>query len=416
MKINTCFFIAEKFILVLFVVLIQTSCSGNKTTQVDNNNFDKDTLALNLLLTGAEQTHLYFPLIENQKIGIVTNQTGVIGNVHIVDSLVSAGMNVEKIFAPEHGFRGDAEAGEKFSSNIDQRTGIEVVSLYGANLIPKKEDIEVLDLVIFDIQDVGARFYTYISTMHHVMEVCAQTNVQLIILDRPNPNGFYVDGPILDMEYQSFIGMHPIPIVHGLTVGELAMMINGEGWLSGGKKCDVTVVPVSGYTHSTLYHLPIPPSPNLPNMASVYLYPSLCLFEGTVMSVGRGTDTPFEIFGHPLYNNKSFRFVPESRPGFAAKPPFMGEECFGLSVSEFADSIIENPRLILSWLIESYEFLHSKTNFFRSNMFEKLTGSTTMRKQIIAGKTEEEIRSSWQSQLDEYKKMRKKYLLYDDFE
>ncbi len=402
--------------LTLFTALSCMLFSCHSHIENTESTSTQDSLAKPPILTGAEQTEKYFPLIENKKVGIVTNQTGVIGKVHLVDSLVSAGMNVLRIFAPEHGFRGQAEAGHKIQAGVDDKTGIRVVSLYGSNFKPKAEDISDLDIIIFDIQDVGARFYTYISTMHYVMESCAQADIPLLILDRPNPNGFYVDGPVLDPQFRSFIGMHPIPVVHGMTVGELAQMINGEGWLEGGIQCKLTVIPVSGYTHSTLYELPVAPSPNLQSPESVLLYPSLCLFEGTVVSVGRGTDTPFEIFGHPFWPETPFSFTPESRPGYAANPPHLGKICFGMNVHDYADSLKNNPKLELKWLIDAFRFLNETTDFFSENMFDKLSGSSVLRQQILDGKSESEIRQSWQPKLDEFRQKRKKYLLYEDFE
>ncbi len=368
-----------------------------------------------IIKTGAERTELYFPLLEGKNIGVVTNQTGIIGDVHLIDSLLSANINIVKIFSPEHGFRGESGAGEKIISSIDPHTGIEIISLYGTKFKPTKQDIAELNIMVYDIQDVGVRFYTYISTMHYVMEACAEVGIPLIILDRPNPNGFYIDGPVLEHKYKSFIGMHPIPVVYGMTVGELAIMINDEGWLKGGIKCSLQVIPVENYTHKTLYHIPVAPSPNLQSMKAVYLYPSLCLFEGTVLSVGRGTDTPFEIIGHPLYPVQKFSFIPENRPGFAVNPPFMNEVCYGLKLSNFADSVIVNPKLEIKFLIDAYDHLHNKTDFFNPNMFDKLAGNSTLRKQIKEGKSEEEIRQSWLPQLEDFKQKRKKYLLYEDF-
>jgi len=387
------------------------SCGNNGHTQETPNN--QDTSAQEAIFkTGAEQTELYFSLLEGKKIGIVTNQTGIIGNIHLVDSLTFAGIEIATIFAPEHGFRGHAEAGEKVKSDIDAKTGIRIISLYGSYFKPAQKDLEGIDIMIFDIQDVGVRFYTYISTMHYVMEACAEAGIPLIVLDRPNPNGFYVDGPILDPAFKSFIGMHPIPIVHGMTVGELAMMINGEKWLENGDTCNLTVIPMANYTHDMVYHLPVPPSPNLPSPQSVYLYPSLCLFEGTVMSVGRGTDTPFEIFGHPDFPMKEFSFTPESRPGFSATPLHMGKTCYGLNLANYADTLLMNPKLELKWVIMAYNMMPDKKNFFKNNMFDKLTGSSSIRNQIIQGLTEEEIIKTWQSELDEFKKKREQYLMY----
>jgi uncharacterized protein YbbC (DUF1343 family) len=403
-------------ILSLIGLFVFTNCHGRESKKIEKEIVeihDSETLQIK---TGAEQTEKYFDLLIGKKIGIVTNQTGVIGKVHLVDTLLQAGFDVMRIFAPEHGFRGHAEAGEKVASSIDSKTGVQVVSLYGSNFKPDLKDVMGIDIMIFDIQDVGARFYTYISTLHYIMEACAQANTPLLILDRPNPNGFYVDGPLLRPEFTSFIGMHPIPIVHGMTIGELARMIQGESWLNNGLKCEMTIIPILNYSHADLYQLPIPPSPNLQSMSAIYLYPSLCLFEGTVMSVGRGTDFPFEVFGHPLFSDGTFSFTPESRPGFAAKPPFMGKVCYGLHLTDYVDTLLENPRIELKWLIRSYELLHDKTSFFQNNMFDKLTGSSELRKQITSGVSEEHIRAGWKSDVDNFKAIRTKYLLYDDFE
>lgn len=397
------------------ISVLSISCKGN-VEQNQNIQSNDTSFVEPVLKTGAEQTTLYYPLLEGKKIGVVSNQTGMIGEVHLIDSLSNAGFQIIKIFAPEHGFRGFAEAGEKVGSETDEKTGIPLISLYGNHFKPTPEDMKSIDIMIFDIQDVGARFYTYISTMHYVMEACAELDIPLIILDRPNPNGFYVDGPVLQAGYESFVGMHPIPIVHGLTVGELAQMINGEGWLKNGIQCSLTVIPVSGYTHKTIYQLPIAPSPNLQSTEAMYLYPSLCLFEGTVMSVGRGTETPFEMYGHPNYPDKSFSFIPLSKPGFALNPLYLNETCYGQMLHDYAQHLIADPKLEIQWLLDSYRQLSIESAFFKINMFDKLTGSSIMRQMILEGKTEQEIRKSWQPQLDEFKQIRKKYLLYEDFE
>ncbi len=409
----------SSLLLFLLMSVSVLSCQNTSSGKIEESTAETNerNLSENLpVVPAANRTDLYFPLLEGKKVGIVANQTAKVEYEHLVDFLINSHIDIQVIFAPEHGFRGHAEAGEKVVSGVDPMTGIKVVSLYAGNFKPQQKDLEGIDVMIFDIQDVGARFYTYISTMHYVMEACVEAEIPLIILDRPNPNGFYVDGPVLQPEFKSFIGMHPIPLVHGLTVGELALMINGEGWLSGGMQCELHVIPVERYTHSTLYHLPVAPSPNLQSKEAIYLYPSLCLFEGTVVSVGRGTDTPFEIFGHPKLNDFQFSFVPESRPGFSASPPFMNETCFGRNLNSYADTIVASPKLELKWVIETYRHLHDKGSFFNANMFDKLAGTSELRKQIIAGMSEQEIRKSWKDDLDEYKKMRKKYLLYDDFE
>jgi len=369
------------------------------------------------LICGADQTELYFELLKGKNICIVTNQTGTIGDRHLPDSLYSAGFKIKAIFAPEHGFRGHGEAGEHISNSIDEQTGIQIISLYGRNYKPVKEDLQDMDLMIFDIQDVGVRFYTYISTLHYVMEACAENNITLLILDRPNPNGFYVDGPSLDLKFQSFIGMHPVPVVYGMTIGEYAQMLNGEKWLGNGLECNLIIISVKNYTHNTLYELPIRPSPNLQSQEAIYLYPSVCLFEGTVMSVGRGTNSPFEIIGHPNYPDTSFSFTPVSLEGFSKNPKFKNKKCYGLNLKNFASTIVTtDKKIVLSWLIDSYNALNLGEKFFEKNLFDKLAGTDKLRKQIITGVSEDEIRESWEQDIEKFKEIRKKYLLYPDFE
>jgi uncharacterized protein YbbC (DUF1343 family) len=364
---------------------------------------------------GAERTQKYFPMLQQKRIAITTNHTAYIGEKHIVDSLAGAGFDVRKVFAPEHGFRGKEAAGAHIGDGIDPKTGIPVLSLYGKKKKPEPEDLQDVDIVLFDIQDVGVRFYTYISTMSYMMEACAEAGIPFIVLDRPNPHGHYVDGPILEDGFSSFVGLHPVPVVHGMTIGEYARMVNGEGWLQNGKKCQLQVIPVAGYTHTDLYQLPIPPSPNLPNMAAVYLYPSLAFFEGSNVSVARGTDFPFQAFGHPDLHGAPFRFTPESRQE-APRPPQLGKECKGYHLEEFGGRFIRNYRqLYLYWLIETYRDLGGEPSFFLP-FFDKLAGSDMLRKQIISGLSESQIRESWQEGLNKYKLIRKKYLLYPDFE
>lgn len=368
------------------------------------------------IITGAEQTHRYFPLLKDKTIAVVANHTSLIGKAHLVDRMLSAGIRVTKVFSPEHGFRGKADAGEKVDDKIDLVTGLPIISLYGNHKKPGAEDLEEIDLVIFDIQDVGARFYTYISTMTYVMEACAENNIPVIVLDRPNPNGFYVDGPVLQSEFRSFVGMHPVPIVHGMTVGEYAKMVNGEFWMKDSVQCALSVIPVKNYSHTDFYDLPVKPSPNLPNKYAVYLYPSLCLFEGTVVSVGRGTDYPFQVIGHPEYLLGSYFFVPRSIPGAATNPKYQGQHCNGQNLIGYAREMKNNPaQLNLSFLIGYYEALKDKTDFF-NNYFEKLAGTNELRTQIEDGLKEDEIRAGWQPELDRFKKIRKKYLIYADFE
>lgn len=366
------------------------------------------------IITGAEQTSEYLPLLKDKSIGIVANQTTVVGNIHLVDTLLALDINVVKVFGPEHGFRGSAGAGEHVKDGRDSKTGLEVVSLYGSKRKPLPEDLAGLDLMIFDIQDVGVRFYTYISTMTYVMESCAAEGIPVLILDRPNPHGSYVDGPVLDPAWSSFVGLHTIPVVHGMTVGEYAQMVNGEGWLSGDLTCELEVIPVKNYTHRTPYELPIPPSPNLPNQNAILLYPSLCFFEGTIMSIGRGTDLPFQVVGHPRYGLGSFTFMPEDRPGASMNPKYEGELCYGQNLTGFVEYFRENPKkLYLDGLIEMYNYFKGKEEFF-TPYFDKLAGSDRLRLQIEDGKTETEIRASWRAELDTFKKVREKYLIYPD--
>ncbi len=360
------------------------------------------------LLLGAEQTESYLPQLKDQKIGLLINHTSMVGELHLVDFLLQNEVSVKKIFAPEHGFRGKADAGELVKDNLDSGTGIPVISIYGKNKKPTAEMLSGLDVVIFDIQDVGTRFYTYISSMHYMMEACAKYKVKMIVFDRPNPND-YVDGPILDLKYQSFVGMHPIPVVHGLTVGELAKMINGEGWLEGGVKCDLEVITMKNYTHGDRYDLPIKPSPNLPNMQSIKLYPSLCFFEGTKMSIGRGTLFPFQVIGYSEEQFGSFTFTPESTEGMAKYPKLEGKLCYGIDLRE-ADV---SDKLDLSFVISFYKKWKSDDAFF-TKYFDTLAGTDVLKKQIESGMTEEEIRKSWQQGLDDYKSLRKSYLLYGE--
>ncbi|MBK8226387.1 MAG: DUF1343 domain-containing protein [Flavobacteriales bacterium] len=363
---------------------------------------------------GAERTEEYLPLLANQRIGVVTNHTGRIGRIHLVDSLVALKVEVVKVFAPEHGFRGDADAGEQVKDHRDPRTGLSIVSLYGKSKKPSAAQLADVDVLLFDIQDVGARFYTYISTLHYAMEAALAHQKKVIVLDRPNPNGFYVDGPLLDTAYRSFVGMHPVPIVHGMTIGEYARMINGEGWLPDGMRCDLTVIACEGYEHDLFIKLDERPSPNLPNMASVYLYPSLCLFEGTVVSVGRGTEKPFQCIGYPGNPVGDHRFTPRAMPG-AKDPPHKGHECKGLDLEAYGgfQSRMEK-RINLQWLVGLHAEAPEKAGFF-TPFFDKLAGSKDLRERIQRGDSEEAIRASWKPGLERFMRIRSKYLLYPDF-
>ncbi len=366
------------------------------------------------VLPGAYQTKEYISLLTGKNIGMVVNPTSMVGNTHLVDSFLKMGLQVKKIFAPEHGFRGDHSAGAKVSSTIDEKTKIPIISLYGSHKKPTKDDYKDIDYMVFDMQDVGVRFYTFLSTMHYVMEACAENNVPLLILDRPNPNGFYVDGPILEPAFKSFVGIHPIPIVHGMTLGELSLMINGEGWLENKVKADVKIIHVRNYHHNRRYKIPVKPSPNLPSQASIYLYPSLCLFEGTNVSVGRGTPHPFECFGKPGLKEVSYKFTPKNIPGVADNPPFKNQECNGVLLTSFGENYIPNfQKLYLEWLILTYKQAKANNETFFNDFFNKLAGNATLRKQIEDGKTQDQIFESWKAGLDAFKKQREPYLLYD---
>ncbi|WP_418893577.1 exo-beta-N-acetylmuramidase NamZ domain-containing protein [Limibacterium fermenti] len=362
---------------------------------------------------GAENTSLYFPLLQGKRVAVMSNQTGMVGNEHLVDMLLKNDIRIAGIFSPEHGFRGTADAGEHVSSSIDEKTGIPIWSLYGSGSgKPSADKMKQFDVLVFDLQDVGLRFYTYYASMARLMDACAEHGKKMIVLDRPNPNGFYVDGPILDMKYKSGVGWLPIPVVHGMTLGELALMINGEKWLPEGRTCDVTVVPCENYTHQTRYDLPVAPSPNLPNNHSIYLYPSTCLFEGTVVSLGRGTPYPFEIYGHPKYKGSDFSFTPRSVPG-AKNPPLLNETCYGVDLRPVSDEVIWEKRFDLSYVIDAYANLQMGEKFFTA-FFEKLVGVEYIRQDIIAGKSADEIKKKWQNDVERFKQQRKPYLLYEE--
>lgn len=367
------------------------------------------------VVPGAALTKAYFPLLVKKRMALVVNQASRIGTTHLADSLVRAGFLVSKILAPEHGFRGTADAGQALGNTIDAATGISVISLYGKHIKPDAADLKDIDLVVFDLQDVGARFYTYLSTLHEVMLACAEQHIPLLVLDRPNPNGSYIDGPVLDtLHCRSFVGMHPVPVVYGMTIGEYAAMINGEGWLGGGNHCSLNVQPIGGYTHASSYPLPLPPSPNLPNDLSIQLYPGLCFFEGTVISLGRGTDFPFQVAGHPALRQFSFSFTPRSIPGKSSHPPYEDQTCYGLDLRSYDPNAPENRgRLNLGPLLKLYASFPQKDKFFNA-YFEKIAGTLLLRSQVIAGLNEQQIRESWKPGLDAFRKIRRKYLLYPD--
>jgi uncharacterized protein YbbC (DUF1343 family) len=364
------------------------------------------------IITGAQQVEQYLPLIRNKSVALVANHASILGHVHLADSLLNLNVNLHKIFCPEHGFRGTSDAGELIDDGKDPILGIPIVSLYGKHKKPTPEDLKGVELVLFDLQDVGVRFYTYISTMTYVMEACAENNIPIVIMDRPNPNGFLIDGPILDSNYRSFVGLHPVPIAYGMTIGEYALMIQGEKWISNAEQLDLKIIPLKNYEHNLLVELAIKPSPNLPNWQSVYLYPSLCLFEGTQVSIGRGTLFPFQVYGSPGMSLGSFSFTPQSIPGMSSHPKFEGEPCFGQNLSGYAENFAHNPiKIQLNWLISSYQMASKKEHFFNS-YFEKLAGTHKLREQIEQGWKEDDIRNSWKPGLETFKETRKKYLLY----
>ena len=407
---------------VCLAMLSLQACANAKVTESDSSGLKSVVRKTenHKILTGAAQTEKYLPLLKGKRIGMVVNPTSVINETTSVDSLLKRGVNIIKIFGPEHGFRGDASAGIKVDDAIDQKTGIKAISLYGKHEIPTPADLADIDIMVFDIQDVGVRFYTYINTLQYVMQACAENKKELLILDRPNPNGFYIDGPILDSRLVSGIGLKPIPIVHGLTVGEYAQMLNGEGWLKNKVQCKITIIKVADYNHDMPYDLPVKPSPNLNTQQSILLYPTLCLFEGTYLSQGRGTLFPFTVLGAPALKGKySFSFTPKSIKGMAETPLHQNQECYGLDLRNYNISNLRKDKVLnLKWLIELYQAYPDKADFFnfklskQMNNFDKLAGVYSLKEQIIAGKSEKEIRASWEPGLSQYKKMRKKYLLY----
>lgn len=413
-----------KSVLYLSALMLIFSCGNNSKVEKNLSSADdvpasSESHAISL---GANRTEMYLPLLKNKKVGVVGNNTTVIYRpsspsesnnqkpyVHLVDSLVSLGVDVVKVFAPEHGFRGAAPAGAKITDGIDDRTGLPLMSLYGNNTKPSAEQLEDVDIMIFDIQDVGTRFYTYISTLHYVMEACAEENIPVIVLDRPNPTGHYIDGPILEPEHQSFVGMDPIPVVHGLTIGEYAKMVNGEQFLENGIQTDLTVIKMENYNHDKQYDPPLPPSPNLPNATAINLYPSLCFFEGTNVNEGRGTSKQFQVFGSPFLDPEVFEYTYVPKPNEGSKDPkHSGETVFGRDLSQ-------HPRIDeinLDWVIEAYENTADKTVFFR-NSFTRLAGTKNIQEQIEAGMSSDEIKETWKDGLEKYAKIREKYLLYD---
>jgi uncharacterized protein YbbC (DUF1343 family) len=401
----------KRTITTIFILFIYLQCSSNKNSpapEADSSLISKPT-PVAALRTGADQIDVLLPKIKGQRVALVVNYTAVIGKTHLADTLKSYGVAIKKIMSPEHGFRGTATAGEHVKDGVDTKTGLPVVSLYGDNRKPTSAQLEDVDVVIFDIQDVGVRFFTYLGTLHYVMEACAENGKKVIVLDRPDPNGSYVDGPVLLLKHKSFIGMHPVPVVHGMTVGEYAQMINGEGWLEGKKKCDLEVVTMKNWTHADTYSLPLKPSPNLPNDQSVRLYPSICFFEGTALSLGRGTMMPFQVIGHPDLKNMPFQFTPVDVPGMAIDPPLENKLCFGLDLRQ-VDVL---KKVDLHYLIDMYNAFPDKEKFFVPH-FARWAGNEVLAQQIKDGLSEEQIRESWQKDLTAFKEVRKKYLLYPE--
>ncbi len=432
----------KNFLMLALSVLILSSCSGQKTGQQSVAGNSRIEINDGRIIPGAERIDVYLPLIRGRRVGIFANQTSMVGNTHLVDTLRKLGVDIKVIFGPEHGFRGTADAGEKVGNYTDAETGIPVVSLYGAKRRPSAEDVKDVDILLFDIQDVGVRFYTYISSLEEFMEAAFELGIPLMILDRPNPNGHYVDGPVLDKKFRSFVGMQPVPIVYGMTIAEYARMIAGEKWLSerantrydyyvkhGRNSVDTPfhfqVIKNANYTHKSKYVLPVKPSPNLPNIQSIYLYPFTCFFEGTVLSEGRGTNKQFQVFGHPSLPKNLYSFTPNPNDG-AKNSKLYGQLCYGWDLSGTPEDVLKlvDNRVQLKWLIQAYQLFPEKDKFFlipksgkmEESFFTKLAGNNDLWQQIKAGKTEDEIRKTWEPKLSEFKKIRKKYLLYEDFE
>ncbi len=373
--------------------------------------FSVSVLRAQEILPGVYQLDQYLPLLQGKRVALVANHTSRINNTHLLDTLLSLKVNIKKIMSPEHGFRGTEDAGAKIKSGKDKKTGIPIISLYGAHQKPKPADLADVDIVVYDMQDVGVRFYTYVSTMRLVMEACAELKKPYLILDRPNPNGFYVDGPMRDDNCKSFVGLDPVPVVYGLTIAEYALMANDQGWLKGGLKCNLSYVLCKNYSHSSTYDLPVKPSPNLPTMRSIYLYPSVCFFEGTIVSVGRGTDEPFTVIGYPGHKVGDYEFTPRSIKGASKTPPYEGQLCNGYDLTYLSEHILKEKKLDLSWVIRMYKESEKKETFFNS-YFKNLAGTDQLEKQIREGQSEAEIRLSWEPALSEFKEKRKKYLLY----
>lgn len=395
---------AHRFSFFYFILILFCSCLSGGALSLHSDR----------ILPGANSTEEYISKIKYKRIGIVANHASTVGNSNLIDTLIALKIKVVRIFAPEHGFSGKSDAGAIVGNQLYGNTTIPVSSLYGKTKKPLKKDLSEIDMMVFDLQDVGVRFYTYISTLHYVMEACAEANIPLLLLDRPNPNGYFVDGPVLDTGFKSFVGMHPVPIVYGLTIGEYAKMINGEKWLDNGIFCNLAIIKCRNYTHNSFYEIPVSPSPNLTNVKAVNLYPSTALFEGTVVSEGRGTEAPFLIFGHPDFHDHSFSFIPEAKPGASINPKLKGNTCYGFDLRNVSVyKIRELKQINLTYLFTFYNDLQLGDKFF-TPFFDKLAGSDKLRKMILEGKSEKQIRESWQAGIENYKKIRAKYLLYPD--
>ncbi|MCR4829347.1 MAG: DUF1343 domain-containing protein [Bacteroidales bacterium] len=404
----------RRLFILLIVCLLQCACCGAERPQAKSVAEQQPER----ITVGAERTELYLPALQERRVALVANQSSLVGPMHLLDTLLALGVDVRRVFCPEHGFRGDAEAGAHIADGRDAATGVQLVSLYGSGKKPKPEHLADVDIVLFDLQDVGCRFYTYISTLHYVMEACAEYHQKLFVLDRPNPNSFYVDGPVLEGSQRSFVGMHPVPIVYGMTIGEYALMINGERWLKDSLLCDVEVIPLAHWTHDSLYRLPVAPSPNLRTGQSIALYPSLCLFEGTNISVGRGTDKPFELIGSPQFTAASgsaawplVQFTPHPIKGVSDNPLFSGQQCKGYDLSQ----VTPRRQIDLRYLLAMYAQTPHESFFLKNRFFDRLAGTPTLRRQIEAGLSEAEIRASWQPALRQFMQVRARYLLYPDF-
>ncbi|WP_177760720.1 exo-beta-N-acetylmuramidase NamZ domain-containing protein [Flavobacterium sp. I3-2] len=411
MKYNSLFKNTFLFAGISFFSIGIWSSSANTISQNSETYFSTDIVKAPIK-TGADNYQEYLPLLKGKKVGVLTNQSGIVNtnneSIHLVDFLLNNEVDLKKIYAPEHGFRGTVDAGELIKDGKDSKTGIPIISLYGKNKKPTKEQLKDVDVIVFDLQDVGTRFYTYISSLHYLMEACAENNIEVVVLDRPNPNGATIDGPILDMQFKSFVGMHPIPVLHGMTIGEYAQMINGEKWLENGLQCKLQIVPCSNYDKSMSYSLTIKPSPNLPNDQSINLYPSLCFFEGTNISVGRGTEKQFQVYGSPNLAKTTFSFTPEPNEG-ARDPMHNGKKCYGEDLSE----IDRVEGIQLKWLLKAYQTSGKKEEFFNS-FFTNLAGNKKLQNQIKQGLTEKQIKETWTTGIEDFKNTRKKYLIYND--